>query len=136
MPVAKMPTIRNYADALAFLDGKTSRKIGHNTELVNDGKDSVGVRYHDTVIVRFHQNGALELDCNGWPTMTTLGRMHQFAIHKGFGVGRSNWKTTVTRLPWKITNENTLVAWDHIMIRPDGTVEVLAPQTYFEREPK
>ena len=136
MSVAKMPTIRNFDEALDMLNGRTYKKIGNNTELVYDGKDSVGVRYHNTVIVRFHQNGALELDCNGWTTMTTLGRMHQFAIHKGFGVGRSNWKTTATRLSWKITNENTLVAWDHIMIHPDGTVEVLAPQTYFEREPK
>ncbi|MDQ3276459.1 MAG: hypothetical protein M3Q39_15900 [Actinomycetota bacterium] len=73
----KLPNIHNYTDARRVLDdaGKSKVKVAHNTYLVNLA-NGIGVLYHDTYIVTYHEDGAVTLDCGGWPTSTTVNRMH------------------------------------------------------------
>lgn len=69
--------ITDRASALDFLDGRSSRKLGHNTFVVlRDGGDPA-VTYHATDIVTYHGDGSVTFDCGGWATATTVDRMHR-----------------------------------------------------------
>ena len=122
MAVANIETFKSYADALAFMKGKTWAKIGHNTKLVNDNNGSIGIRYHDTVIVRYHANGTVTLNTGGWDTRTTFGRMNQVARHFGFWVGRHKWESYI-----QLTTPGAerVTGWEVVSILPDGTLNVL-----------
>ena len=121
MSVAKMPTIRNYDEALDMLNGRTYKKIGHNTELVNGNDGSIGIRYHNTVIVRYHANGTLTLNTGGYNTVTTFGRMGQITRHFGYWVGRHKWESYIQPMN---RNAERITGWQIISILPDGTLNV------------
>lgn len=89
MGVAKMAAYTR-AGILRYLDGKDSKKIGHNTyAYVEDG--NVGIRYHNTTIVGLFTDGTMILNNGGWHTTTTSGRMHAFSMENGGGrVGIKN----------------------------------------------
>ena len=113
MAVANIKTFKSYADALAFLDGKSSVKIGHNTTLENGNDGSVGIRYHDTVIVRYRADGSVTFDTGGWDTMTTLGRMNKVASHFGYRISRKNWETVLTS---RYTDADPVKGWQILTI--------------------
>lgn len=64
-----------------MLAGKDQRPIGYKTCLrargVND--DVFEVVHHSTVILRFHQAGAIVARTNGWRTRTTLDRIREMS---------------------------------------------------------
>ncbi len=75
--MARMTTqLTGFADALTFLDGATSRTLGHNTTVHQVGPTTIAVRYHATNIVEFHQDGPIFLTTGGWMTSTTKQRLN------------------------------------------------------------
>lgn len=121
MAVANIETFKSYADALAFLDGKASVKIGHNTTLENGNDGSVGIRYHDTVIVRYRADGSVTFNTDGWGTMTTLGRMDQASVHFGYRISRKNWETVLTP---RHTDAAPVKGWQIVTIHPEYGINV------------
>lgn len=78
--MVKAPDIRSYTDAHSYFTNRNpawSGRIGHNTYLVSI-PEGYGIRYHDTVIVRYARDGAVYLNTGGWRTVTTKARLNQF----------------------------------------------------------
>lgn len=121
MAVANIKTFKSYTDALTFLGGKSSRKIGNNTELVNDNAGTIGIRYHATVIVAYKEDGTVTFNTGGWDTMTTFGRMTQVSRLFGYAIGRKNWESYIC----PHTDFDALTTgWKVVSILPDGTLNV------------
>lgn len=46
------------------------------------------IRYHDTDIVTLDASGAVNLDCGGWPTVTTVRHMNEYTPRDVYAMGR------------------------------------------------
>jgi hypothetical protein len=55
------------------------RKVQHNTWLVRNGENAIGVVLHNTTLVTFHRDGSVELDTGGWRSVTTADRMRSYS---------------------------------------------------------
>ena len=90
--------VHDFASAVAFLNGKESRKLAHNTWVERlptvDGREQVGIRYHATYIVKYRL-GQVILNTGGWNTSTTTMRLHHFAP-AGYRVNLSKGETILT----------------------------------------
>ena len=76
---------KNFAEALAVLNGRQSKRLGNNTYLENFvGLQFIGVRLHNTYIVRFHYNRQITLHSGGYRTVTTKDRVNQFISGRVF----------------------------------------------------
>lgn len=82
-------TPKSYAAALRVLGGKQSIRLGNNTYLEHITHDYtrtgdfidapvIGVRLHQTYIVRFYASGQVTLHTGGWQTVTTKDRLNEF----------------------------------------------------------
>ncbi len=67
-----------YREAVEKLKGKTQRKIGNNTWLIDRG-GSIAVKLHQTDVVTFYPCGSVKLDSGGWRTVTTKARINEYA---------------------------------------------------------
>ena len=79
-PARMAASIASYADALHFFQSSRTGKLGHNTYVVNrvlpDGRDSMGIKYYQTVIVTYVIDGSIVLDSGGYQTYTTKSHMN------------------------------------------------------------
>ncbi len=68
----------SHMQASILLGKRQSRKVGNNTylEKLNDG--DIGVRLHNTYIVRYTHDGKIILNSGGWRTVTTKARINKF----------------------------------------------------------
>lgn len=78
MPKLGAVRLQTYADAKEFLNGKSSRKLAHNTRVERSGP-MIAIRYHQTDIVTFHPCGATVLRNGGWATPTTKRRINLYS---------------------------------------------------------
>lgn len=78
MPTDTVTTTNDYGRALAWLNGRKTKKLANNTyaRLADDG--SVLVRYHETDVTTFRPNGEVEYHSGGWLTMTTKDRLNRY----------------------------------------------------------
>lgn len=89
-----MAELNSFKECREFLDKGKNRKntmdrpIANNTRLIQISDDVIGIKFHNTVIVKYFDNS--HLDCinygdliqfntDGWKTITTKERMNQFA---------------------------------------------------------
>ena len=72
----------DYLKANELLNGKDQRKLGHNTYLVDlrDVYGWIGVKYHDTYIIRFYDDHWTVLT-GGHLTLTTKDRLNKLMPH-------------------------------------------------------
>jgi hypothetical protein len=105
-------TPKNYAAAAEVLAGRDSVRLGNNTYLERlNGLQFIGVRLHNTYVVRFHENGQITLHTGGYRTATTKDRINEFITGR---VYQKNHE-------WYYVGHNTEGAldWDH----PDDFTE-------------
>lgn len=71
----------NYEAADALLSGRNrdSRKLENNTYLIRIDDKTIGVRLHNTHVVKFHKDGRIILNTGGWRTVTTKDRINGYA---------------------------------------------------------
>lgn len=74
-----------YAEAVKMVRGKRNaerRKVGNNTyaEILPNG--SVGIKLHNTYVVKIHEDGTYTLNSGGWQTSTTKDRINQYSPKK------------------------------------------------------
>lgn len=55
------------------------RKVGNNTWLERLNDDEIGLRLHNTYVLRAHKNGAVTAHTGGWNTVTTRARLNEYA---------------------------------------------------------
>ena len=71
-----------HAEATKMVLGKRNRgerKVGNNTYAYIEYDGSVSIALHGTVVVRFFQNGLVQLNSGGWRTHTTKDRINQYS---------------------------------------------------------
>lgn len=74
------PTIRTYAAAAAWLGERDDRTLYLKaTRLQERTLTTIAVRYHDTDVVTYRDDGWIMLRAGGWFTNTTVARMEAFA---------------------------------------------------------
>ena len=83
MAIAKMTSYpTSYGDAfILWHDSKHfngSVRLGHNTTLHELPNGDFAIKYYDTFIVTYTQEGQIILDTGGWDTVTTSGHMDVF----------------------------------------------------------
>lgn len=71
-----------HSEAVRMVRGKTGRdrrKVGNNTyaEILPNG--SVGIKLHNTYVVKIHGDGTYTLNSEGWNTSTTKDRINQYS---------------------------------------------------------
>lgn len=75
-------TPKNFAEAVAVLKDKISVRLGNNTYLEVSDSDPlrgfIGVRLHNTFVVKFWPDGQVTLHTGGYRTTTTKERINQF----------------------------------------------------------
>ena len=70
-----------YEKCCELLKGKRSEsvKIAHNTYLHRLGADEVGIKYHNTYIIKITSRNLYTLDNGGWFTSTTKARLSKYS---------------------------------------------------------
>ena len=82
----KNSTIPNtYQAARTLLGDADERKVDNNTLLLPMPDGSIGLKYHRTVIVTYHEDKSVTVNTGGWLTSTTKERMNQ-ALPAGFRI--------------------------------------------------
>lgn len=73
--------MRNFDEALAKLNGRDRRMLDglRNTYLERITADEIGVKLHNTYVVRFHRNGSVKVYSGGWHTVTTKARINTYS---------------------------------------------------------
>jgi hypothetical protein len=114
-PMAKLrATPKNLAEAEAALRGRESVRLGNNTFLEAVGARAigfVGVRLHNTYIVRFWYDGKITLHTGGYRTVTTKDRINQFINGRVFQHDYSwfyDYPTTRTNITRTMEGEQRL----------------------------
>jgi hypothetical protein len=72
----------NYNEALQMVKGKNNRnqrKIANNTYGLIEYDGTVAIELHGTKVVRFFQNGLVQLNTGGWYTSTTKDRINKYS---------------------------------------------------------
>lgn len=99
------------------LGSKDKQKIGNNTFLHRIDDFTLGVKYHNTDIIRIDISNIVKLNTNGWETNTTKDRLNQFLRCRGMGIfQRKN--------VWYIQSKEagTVPYVDGMSIHPDGHI--------------
>jgi hypothetical protein len=90
-----MAELNSFKECREFLDkgvrkaNTMDRPIANNTRLIQINDSTIGIKLHDTFIVKYHDNSHLDcidkgediiqFDTGGWKTVTTKERMNRFA---------------------------------------------------------
>lgn len=110
-------TIHSYQEADQYLGDKTSRPLGYATKLEREDT-IIGVKHHDTYIIRFYPTGEIVLDTDGWRSRTTKDRLNMFLP--------SPWRVWQERNVWYLScgygDENPYIYFDGIIIKDDKVV--------------
>ena len=68
----------DYATASATIKNRETKKVGNNTYLIRIDPETIGVKLHNTIVVKIHKNGTYTLNSGGWRTVTTKSRINEF----------------------------------------------------------
>jgi uncharacterized protein (DUF1810 family) len=107
------------------------------TRLVRNFDNSIGLKYHDTQVVKFHPTGNIELNTGGWYSRTTMDRMNyakgvDVFRHRPTEKGVPNWwvSTYATRAQsgadWPWSDKKAVKYFDGMIVDPNG--QVLNPE--------
>ena len=75
MHLRDLGNIDSHGAANRFLGDRDHKQLAHNTTIRRVG-DDIAVTYHRTDIVTFHADHSITIDDGGWPTATTIMRLH------------------------------------------------------------
>jgi hypothetical protein len=68
----------DFSTASATIKNRESKKVGNNTYLVRISPETIGVRLHNTIVVKIHKDGTYTLNSGGWRTVTTKDRINSY----------------------------------------------------------
>ena len=80
------------------LGSRATLKLAHNTIAYRVGENEIGISYHGNEIARYDSvKRRITLSTAGWPTFTTIGRLHQLSIANRIGwIGTRNGEAILT----------------------------------------
>jgi hypothetical protein len=151
-----MAELNSFKEAREYLDkGKnrkntTERPIAHNTRIEQLDDGTIGIKFHNTFIIKYysnvlsgikiHEGDTIQLNTDGWKTVTTRDRMNRFCpLHvwteKGIMyVSASNWYQ-IHENKRKGIESKVYHFEDRMWFNPDGTVWVKVNSEPVELKP-
>ena len=110
--------MKSYQEALEKLGKRSSRKLENNTYLIHyhEAKPHyIGVRLHNTDVVKYYPDGRIILNSGGWKTPTTKDRINKYApvnvwTNKGIWYIGQSWNKPAEA-----------IYQDDMVINPDGS---------------
>ena len=125
--MAKMiRNLRSWSDCKVFLAGRTERKLGHNTYVLDCGEAGYAIQYHNTWIVAYRPDGRIRLTSGGWRTVTTAQRLNACSP---FGVSFSDKDPGV----WSASGDGASFR-DGMVSDPDGGWQEHKAQVFADRK--
>ena len=133
-----MAELNSFKECREYLDKGKNRKntmdrpIANNTRIEQLDDGTIGIKLHDTYIVKYYSNegnpkwdsDTIQLNSGGWRTVTTRDRMNRFCpLHvwtekSVMYVSQSNWYEIHNN-----PNESKIYHFeDRMFFQPDGTV--------------
>ena len=110
----------SYHQVADFLRGKKSRKIGYETYIEQLSPFEVGIKYHNTHIVKMDVTDVMTITSGGWDTPTTKDRLNQFLSCRGVHIYQKKFQ-------WYIVGTNdTMTYVDGMQVFPNGHVAMPA----------
>jgi hypothetical protein len=67
-----------FLTASLALKKRDKKKLGTATTLEKLSDTQIGIRYHNTVVIRYNADGSIQLNNGGWTTPTTKKRINDF----------------------------------------------------------
>lgn len=123
------------------MDRPAPESNGKTTRIVRDADlNWVGVKLHNTVVVKYYKDGSVQFNSDGWRTVTTRDRMNQYAPHtkwneetKKYDDGLRIQVYTEKRIMYLVTSIGSGSMWnnpnakkyiyeDNMTVYPDGRV--------------
>lgn len=109
-------TYMDFATLDEELGNKEVKKIGHNTIIRRIDEFTIGLKYHDTDIVKIDPTNIVTLSNGGWDTPTTKDRLNQFLRCLGAHIYQK-------KHTWYIVGDNgTFEFVNGIQIHPGGYI--------------
>lgn len=113
----------SFEQVMGYLRGKRSRKIGYETYIERFNPYEVGIKYHNTYIVKMDVTDVMTITSGGWDTRTTKDRLNQFLACRGVSIYQK-------RFEWFIVGQNeTLPFVDGMQVFPNGHVAAPASRS-------
>lgn len=112
----------DYAEALAKLGNRDSKKLENNTYLKRRDNGNVAVQLHATDVVTIHSNDSVTLDSGGWRTVTTKDRINSYAEIRVFS-DKGIWQVARS---WDGTG--AVLFEDGMTIPPSGLIPGESPR--------
>jgi len=91
------------------------RPIANNTRVIKRTPTTIAIKLHNTDIITFFENGSIQLNTDGWKTVTTKDRMSRF-LPTGINVYSEKFL-------WYLSyNKKRYLYEDHMIITHDGHI--------------
>lgn len=110
----------DYTKSLELLKNRETKKVANNTYLVRL-EDCIGLKFHDTIIIKFYKDSQM-LQVGGFQTTTTKQRLNTF----------SSIKINQRNFIWYVNNETPF--FDGITIMKDGKIKGKNPNKHIEKK--
>lgn len=111
-----------------MLGEKNVRKIGYETIIHRLGDFEIGIKYHNTDIIKIDLTNIVTLNTGGWETRTTKDRLNQFLDCRGLYIYQK-------RNVWYIVNNGEHIEYkDHMKIHPDGHLSYPSESTIWRTQ--
>ena len=86
----------------------------NNTRLVRLNDNEVGIKLYKTIIVIYYKNGNIQLNTDGWQTVTTRDRMNGF---------QSKFSVWQEKYIWYLSyHDKTYLYEDQMLLHPEGSI--------------
>jgi hypothetical protein len=106
----------DYEELSEYLGNKDERKIGNNTYIVRLSDIEIGIKLHDTYILKYDPTNVVIIDTGGWETPTTFGRIQTFLNCRGVRIFRKKNVSYITG------SNGTFEYRDNIEVMKDGYI--------------
>jgi hypothetical protein len=116
--------VKDYKSAEVYLQrgrSKDYRPLQWKTILRRTEDGSIAVKYHDTDVVIYHEDGSITLNSGGWKTQTTKRRMNDYTEDIGGDVYADKGVWYIGEFWGRFGKGH--VYQDGMTINPDGTVD-------------
>lgn len=78
-----------------FLGDKSEKIVGHNTIAQRLGEFEIGIKYHNTYIIRIDPTDIITISSGGWDTKTTKERLNNFLSCRNVHITQKKYKWTI-----------------------------------------
>jgi hypothetical protein len=88
----------------------------NNTRIVRTSEHSIGIKLHETIVVNYFDDGKIQLNTDGWKTITTRDRMNYW---------QNDFEIYQMKFIWYLLyKDNKYLFQDNMILFPSGKVEL------------